>query len=87
MKKIKSVDVVQNPGARYAASVKAVENLMVGERSLNVLCIETDECEAESIALARQTLIDICLQLCKEIYTTTHLAVWRRYLEGVWLHL
>ena len=69
------------------SKVKAVENLMVGERSLNVLCIETDECEAESIALARQTLIDICLQLCKEIYTTTHLAVWRRYLEGVWLHL
>ena len=69
------------------SKVKAVENLMVGERSLNVLCIETDECEAESIALARQTLIDICLQLCKEIYTTTHLAVWRRYLEGVWLHI
>lgn len=67
--------------------VKARENMMIGDRKISVLCISVPDDKPESIAMARQTLIDTGLKICKEIHTTTHLAVWRRYLNGVWLHL
>lgn len=67
--------------------VKARENMMIGDRKISVLCILAPDDKPESIAMARQTLIDTGLKICKEIHTTTHLAVWRRYLNGVWLHL
>ena len=35
---------------------------------------------------AKDSLVNTCIRICKEINTTNHLAVWRRYLRTVWLH-
>ncbi|WP_239480884.1 hypothetical protein [Marseilla massiliensis] len=58
---------------------------MVGEDRLNVMAI-TKISEAD-INEAKDELINTCTDICKEINTTTHLAVWRRYLRTVWLHI
>lgn len=35
---------------------------------------------------ARDTLIQTCVDICREVNATSHLAIWRRYLRTVWLH-
>lgn len=73
--------------------VKALSSFRVGEEKLNVLAIQVSDVtdsaslmDVPSIASAVDTLISTGIKICQEINTTTHLAVWRRYLRSVWLH-
>ena len=66
------------------SAVKAVPNFKIGEDLLNVLAIQSSAQEKEA---AKDQLIKTCVRVCKEINTTNHLAVWRRYLRTVWLHI
>lgn len=63
------------------SAVKALPRLKIGEETLNVLAIT-----ATDIDSAKERLATTCIEICKEINATTHLAVWRRYLQTVWLH-
>ena len=65
------------------SAVKAVPNFKVGEDTLNVFAVQSSTQEKEA---AKDQLIKTCVRICKEINTTNHLAVWRRYLRTVWLH-
>ena len=65
------------------SAVKAVPNFKVGENTMNVLAIQSSAQDKEA---AKDQLIKACVRVCKEINTTNHLAVWRRYLRTVWLH-
>ena len=67
------------------SNVKAVKGFDVDGEKLNVMAI-TATSEAY-INEAKYELIKTCTDICKEINTTTHLAVWRRYLRTVWLHI
>ena len=64
--------------------VKAVPGFKVGEETLNVLAIRSS---AEEKDAAKDELIKTCVRICTEVNTTNHLAVWRRYLRTVWLHV
>ena len=64
------------------SKVKAVKGMTVGINSLDVMAITT----APNVEEAKDELINTCIEICKEINSTTHLAVWRRYLRTVWLH-
>ena len=66
------------------SAVKAVPNFKIGEDLLNVLAIQSSAQEKEA---AKDQLIKTCVRVCTEINTTNHLAVWRRYLRTVWLHI
>lgn len=66
------------------SAVKAVPNFKIGEDLLNVLAIQSSAQEKEA---AKDQLIKTCVRVCTEINTTNHLAVWRRYLRMVWLHI
>ena len=67
------------------SKVKPIQNFNIGKERLNVMAI-TATSEA-GIDEAKDELITTCTNICKEISTTTHLAVWRRYLRTVWLHI
>ena len=54
---------------------------MAGGEPLGVMALATKEPEK-----GKDELIKVCTGICREINTTTHLAVWRRYLRSVWLH-
>lgn len=64
--------------------VSARKNFSLRSQTMNVLCIEIES--EDEIEKAEETLVNTCLQLCLEINSSAHLAVWRRYLESVWLH-
>ena len=64
--------------------VKALADFKVGEDTLNVLAIQASAQDKEA---AKDKLIQTCARICTEINTTNHLAVWRRYLRTVWLHI
>lgn len=66
------------------SAVKAVPNFKIDEELLNVFAIRSSAQEKEA---AKDQLIKTCVRVCKEINTTNHLAVWRRYLRTVWLHI
>ena len=66
------------------SAVKAMQDFKVGEELLNVLAIQSSAQDKEA---AKDQLIKTCVRVCKEINTTNHLAVWRRYLRTVWLHI
>lgn len=66
------------------SAVKAVPNFKIGEDLQNVLAIQSSAQDKEA---AKNQLIKTCVCVCKEINTTNHLAVWRRYLRTVWLHI
>ena len=66
-----------------SSSVKPILNFKIGEESLNVMVMTN----ASNVEEAKDELINTCVNICKEINTTTHLAVWRRYLRTVWLHI
>ena len=63
--------------------IKAVQDFRVGENTMNVFAIQSSVQDKEA---AKDRLIRTCVRICKEINTTNHLAVWRRYLRTVWLH-
>ena len=65
------------------SAVKAVPDFPVGNETLNVLATITT---AGDVDKAKNELINTCAGICKELNTTTHLAIWRRYLRTVWLH-
>ena len=65
------------------SAVKAVPDFPVGNETLNVLAITTTAADVDK---AKDKLINTCVSICKELNTTTHLAIWRRYLRTVWLH-
>ena len=65
------------------SSVKAVRDFNIGGERLNVMAIAN----ISDVDNAKGELINTCANICKEINTTTHLAVWRRYLRTVWLHI
>ena len=65
------------------SAVKAVQDFKVGEQTLNVMAITATDAETDK---AKNELIGTWVRICKEINTTNHLAVWRRYLRTVWLH-
>ena len=65
------------------AAVKAMQDFKVDEDTLNVFAIRSTAQEKDA---AKDKLIQTCVRICKEINTTNHLAVWRRYLRTVWLH-
>ena len=65
------------------SAVKAVQDFKVGENTLNVFAIRSSAQEKDA---AKDKLIQTCVRICKEINTTNHLAIWRRYLRTVWLH-
>lgn len=67
------------------SKVKPIQNFNIAKERLNVMAI-TVESEA-GIDGAKDELINTCTNICTEINTTTHLAVWRRYLRTVWLHI
>lgn len=64
------------------SAVKAVPDFRVGEDTLNAMVLKTVEMEE-----GKEELLRTCVTICREINTTNHLAIWRRYLRGVWLHV
>ena len=66
------------------SAVKAMQDFKVGEELLNVLAIQASAQDKEA---AKDKLMKTCVRVCTEINTTNHLAVWRRYLRTVWLHI
>ena len=66
-----------------ASPVKAVRGLDVGGSKINAMAITAT---AATTPEAVRTLTDTCTAICREVNTTTHLALWRRYLRTVWLH-
>ena len=67
------------------SNVKPIQNFYIAKERLNVMAITVKS--EENINEAKDELIKTCTNICKEINTTTHLAVWRRYLRTVWLHI
>ena len=67
-------------------TVKAIQNMDIGKDALNVIAVETSSKDTEATAKAKNELITACVNICTEINSTVHLAVWRRYLRTVWLH-
>ena len=67
-------------------TVKAIQNLKIWKDALNVIAVETSSKDTEATAKAKNELITACVNICTEINSTVHLAVWRRYLRTVWLH-
>ena len=63
------------------SAVKAVPYFKVGEDTLNVVAMTAADKEK-----GKEELLRTCVKICREINTTNHLAVWRRYLRTVWLH-
>lgn len=68
--------------ADASCPVKPQPLFMAGNGRLNVMAITT----SGNAAGATDLLITTCIQICREISSTMHLAVWRRYLRTVWLH-
>ena len=66
-----------------SSRVKPVRDFKVGDESLNAMAITA----TSNVEEAKNELINTCVNICKDINTTTHLAVWRRYLRTVWLHI
>ncbi len=76
--------------------VKAEKGLSIGTGTLHVLCIQTnaddtasstDLLEQENIRTAIDTLTTTSRKICQEINGSTHLAIWRKYLRSIWLHI
>lgn len=64
------------------SAVKAVADFRVGEKTLNAMVLATSDMEK-----GKDELLRACVAICREINSTSHLAVWRRYLRSVWLHV
>lgn len=77
-------------------TVKAEKGLSVGTENLHVLCFQTDICddashtditEIPAVRTAIDTLTETGRRICQEINASTHLAIWRKYLRSIWLHI
>lgn len=77
-------------------TVKAKKALAVGARTLHVLCIQTEAnastdgtelIEQQHIRKVIDTLTETSRRVCQEINGSTHLAIWRKYLRSIWLHI
>ena len=68
-----------------SSEVKPIQSFKIGDECLNAMAMTT--VSKEKVNEAKNELINTCVNICKEINTTTHLAVWRRYLRTVWLHI
>ena len=64
------------------SAVKALPDFATGEDTMNVMAITATDLER-----GKDELIRTCINICTEINTTAHLAIWRRYLRTVWLHV
>lgn len=64
------------------SSVKAVKGFKVDGTILNVMTLTTTD-----LAKGVNELVHTCVGICKEINRTNRLAIWRRYLRSVWLHV
>ena len=64
------------------STVKAVSGFKVGKGTLNVMMTTVAD-----MTEGTNELLKTCVDICRELNTTTHLAIWRRYLRSVWLHL
>ena len=78
------------------SSIKAEKGLSVGQAVLDVLCIhvdmntkanETEILENSYIRTAIEKLTETSQKICLEINSSTHLAIWRKFLRNIWLHL
>ena len=65
------------------SEVKPIQSFKIGGECLNVMAITN----VSNVEEAKNELINTCVNISKDINTTTHLAVWRRYLRTVWLHI
>ena len=63
------------------SAVRAVPDFATGENILNVMAVTVADPQA-----GKDELIRTCVDICMEINTSAHLAIWRRYLRTVWLH-
>lgn len=68
--------------------VRAMKDIRVGGHDMSVMGVRlneamTSESAVESVEF--KVLVDTCVAICREVSTTTHLAIWRRVLCGVWL--
>lgn len=77
------------------SEVRAEQDLPVGGTRLNVLAVRVPDIAfspadplsgSPQLAAALAGLVSVGIGICKEINSTTRLAVWRRYLRSVWLH-
>lgn len=68
------------------SEIKIIRDFTVGESAINVIAITTNGTDTDVTDKAKNKLITTCTDICKEINSTPHLAVWRRYLGTVWLH-
>lgn len=66
------------------SNIKVIRDFKVGNETLNVMAVQSTGLDMER---SKKTLISVCVNICKEINGTAHLAVWRRYLRSVWLHV
>lgn len=64
------------------SSVKMIHGMAIGDQSLDVFCVEDTP-----FGSGMETLVQACVSICEELNATTHLALWRRYLCDVWLHI
>ncbi len=60
--------------------VRAKQSFKVGDNLLDVLCLEYSHAETDA-----DLFLQTCIDICRELNSTTHLAVWRRYLCEIWL--
>ena len=67
--------------------VRAVRDLRVGSRTLHALATRAVADDDAALTAAKERLVATGIRICQEINTTTHLAVWRRFLRTVWLHI
>ncbi len=71
-------------------TVRAIRDLDIACRPTCVLATdiaEVDPKDIQKIPLTEpfRSLMATCIAICSEISETTHLAVWRRLLQGIWL--
>ena len=76
--------------------VKIEKNMRVEDRTGHTLCIHVKTLSGTyedgmplpaEVLCAAAELSDACLGICREINANAHLALWRRLLRGVWLHM
>lgn len=69
-----------------ASPVRAVRGFPAGGHRLDVLAAEASGADGPSVSRASEVLVGTCVAICREVNSSARLAVWRRYLRGVWLH-
>ena len=75
--------------------VVALKNMKIGNKTLHVLGIEVDNVSRSDKGWMADSkvkenvgkLVNTGYSICAEINGSTHLAMWRRYLRTVWLHI